>query len=243
MRRGAVTPRSRSSGRADDASESKVARRGVNRLGHPRGRTVTAAVIGRAQIGPALDHLAWETQRELTGLDALRLLAADDRIDTRHGRAAAGRPIRRWSTVRGIPVCRPLPHVADHVVQAVAVGRECSDRGGASVAIECEVLRAETLPARCWPCNGRLAGNRHPRRTRSRAGRPGRRTPIPPRWGSPCLPNSRTRERPAMPRGSPGDRGGREATCLVRPGAASLRQERTTTTGTGHSGLPDPTAA
>ncbi len=146
---------------------------------------------------------------ELTGLDALRLLAADDRIDT------AAPSVRSRShvfvplvTVRGIPVCRPLPHVADHVVQAVAVGRGTLRPGaGARRSHQVRGSLAETHPARCWPCNGRLDGDRHPRRTRSRAGRRGPRTPIPPRWVSPCLPNSRAGEERSghAANGSPGD--------------------------------------
>src|SRR5206468_5659396 len=47
----------------------------------------------------------------------------------------------------GVPVCRPLPDVADHVANAVAVRRECRDRRGTLIAIIVPVLpRKLALP-------------------------------------------------------------------------------------------------
>src|SRR3954453_13629452 len=48
---------------------------------------------------------------------------------------------------RPIPVARPLPHVADHVVEPVAVRREASDRRRAGMTVLIAVVyREETLP-------------------------------------------------------------------------------------------------
>src|SRR5215831_17431646 len=41
---------------------------------------------------------------------------------------------------RGVPVGGPFPHIADHVVDAVAVWRECRDRRGALVSVELHIL-------------------------------------------------------------------------------------------------------
>ena len=49
-----------------------------------------------------------------------------------------------------VPVAAPLPDVAGHVVQAVAVGREGLDRRGALVAVLPPCSCRETRPARCW---------------------------------------------------------------------------------------------
>ena len=45
---------------ADDAAEADVSRRRVHRLALPGRRPVAEAVVGRAQVRPALDHLARE---------------------------------------------------------------------------------------------------------------------------------------------------------------------------------------
>src|SRR5690349_9078162 len=53
--------------------------------------------------------------------------------------------------VRLVPVGRPLPDIADHVVEAVAVRRESSDGRGALVSVALQVL--------VW--EGALPGVRH----------------------------------------------------------------------------------
>jgi hypothetical protein len=46
-----------------------------------------------------------------------------------------------------IPIAGPLPDVADHVVEAIAVGLEAADRRGPGVAILVRVVdREDTLP-------------------------------------------------------------------------------------------------
>src|SRR4051812_18454374 len=85
--------------RADHAAEADVAGRGVDRLALARRRPVAEAVVGRAQMRAALDHAS---------LDA--------GSGGRRRRAA-----RRAGSAELEAVRRPLPHVAGHVVQAVAV--------------------------------------------------------------------------------------------------------------------------
>ena len=46
--------------RPDDAAKADVAGRGVDRLALPRRRPVAEAVVGRAEMRAALDHLARE---------------------------------------------------------------------------------------------------------------------------------------------------------------------------------------
>ena len=126
---------------SDDAPKSDVAGRRVDRLRMARGRAVAAAVVGRAEMRAALDHLSRNFDLGLGGVIA-RVL----------GRAA--RVLRDAARLRGVggvslrePVRRPLPDVADHVVQAVAVGRKRGDRRGALEAVGAEVLaRKLALP-------------------------------------------------------------------------------------------------
>src|SRR5262245_25695875 len=111
-------------------AESDMARRSVDRMGVARGGAVTPAIARRAQMRAALQHLA----RDAAGIA---------RIDAGHARilerAAMVRALRRC----GPPVGRPLPDVADHVVEAVAVRRERAHRRGARPAVEREILERE----------------------------------------------------------------------------------------------------
>src|ERR1700710_2099960 len=55
--------------------------------------------------------------------------------------------LQRIRLVLGVPVGGPLPHVADHVGDIVAVRWKCPDRRGALVAVGGEILMREiTLP-------------------------------------------------------------------------------------------------
>ena len=95
--------------------------RGVHRLALPGRGTVAQAVVRRAEVRAALDHLA---------------------------REAFAVP-RRWRAARFLvlgrrePVARPLPDVAAHVVEPVAVRREAADRRGALEAVLLQVLPRE----------------------------------------------------------------------------------------------------
>src|SRR5262245_20517506 len=44
---------------------------------------------------------------------------------------------------RPIPIARPLPDIADHVVEAVAVGLEAADRRGGGIAVLVRVVDGE----------------------------------------------------------------------------------------------------
>src|SRR5437764_8702245 len=87
----------------DHAAEADVRGRGVDGLALPGCRSVAEAVVRRAQVGAALDHLAREALA-LTGEWSLR----------RAARPAARTPLLQV-------VGRPLPDVTRHVVEAVAV--------------------------------------------------------------------------------------------------------------------------
>ena len=108
-----------------------MGRRRVDLLRLPRGRPVAQAVVRGAQVRAALDHVA----REAAGL-------------RRRRRAARGRRVARV----GEEVAGPLPHVAGHVVEAEAVGRERAHRRRAEVAVGRRVLPRELA----------LPGVRHP---------------------------------------------------------------------------------
>src|SRR3954451_1662792 len=95
--------------------------RGVDRLRMACGRAVTAAIVGCAEVRASFDHFA-------RNLDAgvKRVVARGFSAPAWVFRNAAR--LRRVSLVLWrIPVGRPLPDVADHVVHAVAVNREGGD--------------------------------------------------------------------------------------------------------------------
>src|SRR5215475_2650366 len=105
------------------------------------GRTVAAAIIGRAQVRAALEHLAGNPDLWLAGVVARSL-------------GSAARVFRDAARLRGIgfvpprpPVGGPFPHVADHVVGAVAVRRKRHHRRRALMAVGCKVfMRENALP-------------------------------------------------------------------------------------------------
>src|SRR6185503_13295133 len=114
-----------------------MARRGVDGLGVARRGPIAAAVVGGAEVRAALEHLARDADAGLAGVVA-RLLAPAARI-ARHA---------AWLgcvglVPRGVPVGGPFPDVADHVVEAVAVGWEGRDRRRATVAVGDQVLAWE----------------------------------------------------------------------------------------------------
>src|SRR3954463_15996971 len=88
----------------------------------PGSWAVTAAIAGCAEVGPALDHLAGNFTARVAWV-----VAAIHYRPARVLRDAAGLlNLRRM--LRGVPVGRPLPDVADHVGEAVTVRREGADR-------------------------------------------------------------------------------------------------------------------
>src|SRR5262249_26442992 len=122
---------------SDDTPKSEMARGRIDRLRMARGRAIAAAVVWRAQMRAAFDDLAGDLDVGLAGVVA-PLLASPARV-LRH---AAG--LGRVGLVpRRVPIGGPFPDVADHVVHAVAIGRECPHRRGTLVAVGREVLVRE----------------------------------------------------------------------------------------------------
>src|SRR3954468_4369072 len=110
-------------GSAREAAEADVAGRGVDRFALARGGSVAQAVARRAQVRSALDH------------------------PPRDGGVGSRGAARGWGGGLVEAVRGPLPHVAGHVEEAVAVGREGAGGRSAFVAVEREVLpRKLALP-------------------------------------------------------------------------------------------------
>ena len=150
-------------------------------------RPVASAVVRRAQMRAAFDDLAWNFHIGRSRVIALRL-------------AATARVLRDAASLRGIrlmlwriPVCRPFPDVADHVVEAVPIRRECGDGRRTLEAIGIDILpRKFTLPG----IGHVTPGGREfiaPGKFDSRRARRVPQIPIPPRWADPCPPRSRRR--------------------------------------------------
>src|SRR5215475_10067185 len=93
-----------------------------------RRRTIARAVVGSAQVRAALDDAAWR-------------LAGSQRQIVQFGAARIDRCLPR--VPRAIPVGRPLPNIADHIVEAVAVRLEAADRRGPGVAVLVGVVDGE----------------------------------------------------------------------------------------------------
>src|SRR5882724_8924522 len=125
----------RPSRRADDAAESQMAGCGIDRLGHARGRAIAPAVVGRAEIGAALHHLAGDGNLRHARVAAAAALAAARVVD----RAAGVVDL----AVVLVPVGGPFPDIAGHVVEAVTVRRERADGRDAFVAVGAQVLPRE----------------------------------------------------------------------------------------------------
>src|SRR5262249_54257175 len=118
-----------------------MARRCVDRLRVTRRRAITATVIWSAKMRAALQYLSRNANFGLRRVVAVGLRSAE-----RVRRSAA-----RFGCIAGvarrIPVGRPLPDIADHVIEAIAVRRERGDRRGPLVAVGGEVLvRKIALP-------------------------------------------------------------------------------------------------
>jgi hypothetical protein len=99
------------------------------------------AVVGCAEVRAAFKHLAWNLDIRLTRVVA-RGLGSAARIFWNAARLRCiGLVLQR------IPIGRPFPDIADHVMEAVAVGRECGDGRCALEAVRTKILaRKFTLP-------------------------------------------------------------------------------------------------
>src|SRR4051812_45175602 len=109
-----------------------MARRRVDRLRHPGGRSITMTVVRGAQMRSALHDASRNPDLRRARIETL-VLSAPTRVF--HG--AAG--VLDLAVVR-VPVGGPLPDVSRHVVKPVPVGRERTDRRGPLVAILQQVL-------------------------------------------------------------------------------------------------------
>src|SRR5262249_36327788 len=102
-----------------------------------RGRAVAAAVVRSTQVRATLEHLAGNPDPRLAGV-----VACGFRPAARIFGDATG--LRRIGFVLGgPPVGGPLPHVADHVVDAVGVWRKSRYGRGPLVTVVIEVLVRE----------------------------------------------------------------------------------------------------
>src|SRR6266704_3629016 len=119
---------------SNDTPKADMAGGCVDRLGVACGGTVTPAVVRCAEMGAALDHLAGNLDVRLAGIVACGLGASAGVF-----RDTAG--FRRIGLMLlGVPVGGPLPDIADHVVNAIAVWRERGDRRCALEAVVVQVL-------------------------------------------------------------------------------------------------------
>ena len=178
-----------------DAAEADVAHAGVDHLRAPGGRPVAQAVAVGAEERPALDHLARDAELRLRRVVAL--------LDCRRagcGHAARLVGVPGWPRV---PVGRPLPDVAGHVVEAEAVGREGADRRRRRRSPSSGPPGEVAVPVVRQPLPGR-ARARRPRCRSRRPARRARRAPTRPRSAAPCRPRSRTPRRPRRRRARPG---------------------------------------
>src|SRR5689334_1022945 len=102
-----------------------MAGRRVDRLRVARGRTISAAVVRRAQMRTTFENLARDLDVRLTRIEAIGLGRTAWIF-----RDAAG--FRCVSLVLGrIPVVGPFPDIANHVVETIAVWRKCLHRRSA----------------------------------------------------------------------------------------------------------------
>ena len=181
-----------------------------------------AAVPGAGPVARAVAVVAQERAAALHALRRERPARVVGSAPGPVGLTTTPWPARWRYRSRSVPVGAPLPDVAGHVVQAVAVGRERLHRGGALEAVGRRCSGAGTRPARCWRSDRRVgAARRRPRRRACRPARRGRRTPTRPRSAAACRPTSRRRRRRPRRRGRRGDR---PCPSMVLPGPSGCRQ-------------------
>src|SRR6266516_5431332 len=125
----------------DNTPEADMARRGINRLGNTCRRAITQAVIGRAEEGPTFEHLSWDADLRLCRINTL-LSCPPSRINR-----DAARPDRVCWMMLLVPVRRPFPHIASHVIQPIAIGWEGTHGRRPLIAIGEQVLAGKlSLP-------------------------------------------------------------------------------------------------
>src|SRR6187402_2545270 len=99
----------------NNAAETEMAGRRVDRLRHPRRGPIAPAIVRRTEIGSALGHAPRNRKVGHARVEAFLERAAARIVD--------GAARTRDVLVALIPVDRPLPDVARHVVEAIPVRR------------------------------------------------------------------------------------------------------------------------
>src|SRR5262252_3267814 len=118
---------------SNDTAKSDMAGRSVDRLSVARCWAITATVVRCAKMRSTLNHLARNFYMRHARIVAFLFAPTSWAL----GNAARLRHIT--FVRRGVPVGGPLPHIADHVVNAVSVWRERIHRRRALIAIFCPV--------------------------------------------------------------------------------------------------------
>src|SRR5688500_8831448 len=99
----------------------------------PRGRTKASAAVGSATMRAA-KHLPRYPEVGLTRVVARAFGPATRILLDTAGFQSVG------FVLLGTPIASPFPDIADHLVQAVAIGRKCGDARNAFEAISREIL-------------------------------------------------------------------------------------------------------
>src|SRR5262249_20878863 len=100
-------------GRPDDAAKTKMTGGSIDGLGHARCRSITPAVVRRAEMRSAFHNFARDLDVRHVGIVAFVSVAAS---------GVEARAARLWYLfVLLVPIRRPLPHVAGHVVEPVTI--------------------------------------------------------------------------------------------------------------------------
>src|SRR5262245_42958904 len=112
-----------------------MACRAIDRLRVPGSRAIATAIAWRTQERAALDDLARDPDLRLAGVVAVLLGSA-----ARISRRAASLLLAGVGVDLGVPVAGPLPDIANHVMEPVAVRRERRHRRGALEAVLLQIL-------------------------------------------------------------------------------------------------------
>src|SRR5262245_41574705 len=99
-----------------------MARRRVDRLCHPRRRSIATAVIRRAQERATFHHAPRDVATGMARIAAAVARTAAWIVDRAAGLLDLAMVL--------IPIARPLPDVACHIEQSEAIGRERAYRRG-----------------------------------------------------------------------------------------------------------------
>src|SRR5262245_37160700 len=100
-----------------------------------RRRPVAGTVVGGTEIGATLDHLAWCLAGHHRHLEEAR---------------ARGIVLGLTRMSLAVPVARPFPGIADHVLEPIAVRVEAANRRQALIAVVVGIDdRKDALPGVC----------------------------------------------------------------------------------------------